>query len=164
KAAPRPHLSGPQMRGRDPDFVADGFDTGYHYSPDAARMGERLPERIVVFCLPGIGDTLMFTPALAVLRRALPAAHVTAVAMFPGTAQALETNPDVDEVRTVELFGAGFAHRLRQVRTLRGGRFDLGVLPFPTNRLGYNLLNRAVARRWRAAHRYGTQSWQNLWF
>ena len=127
-------------------------------------MGARLPARIVVFCLPGIGDALMFTPALGVLRRALPAAHITAVTMFRGTAQVLETNPDVDEVRVVDLFAAGLGRRLREVWALRGGRFDLALLPFPTNRLGYNLLNRAVGRQWRAGHRYGVQSWRNLWF
>ena len=127
-------------------------------------MARCLPRRIVVFCLPGIGDATLFTPALASLRRAFPAAHVVIVTMFRGTADILETNPDVDEVRCFDFFHAGTWQVARYVWALRREGFDLSILPFPANRLGYNLVNRVVGRRWRAGHRYRRQSWRNFWF
>jgi heptosyltransferase-2 len=118
----------------------------------------------VIFCLPGIGDAILFTPALAMLRRGLPDAHITAVTMFKGTADILETNPDLDEVRQFDFFNAGKLPGLRYVLDLRREHYDLSFMPFPSNRLEYNLVNRLVGRRWSAAHRYQHQSWQNLWF
>ncbi len=127
-------------------------------------MQQRLPKKIVVFCLPGIGDAILFTPALALLRRALPAAWITVVTMFRGTADILETNPDVDEVRCFDFFRATKWQGLRYVWDLRREGFDISIMPFPSNRLEYNVVNWLVGHRWRAAHRYQHQSGQNLWF
>jgi heptosyltransferase II len=127
-------------------------------------VNSELPKRVVVFCLPGIGDAILFTPALAMLRRGLPKAHITVVTMFKGTADILETNPDLNEVRQFDFFNAGKSKGLQYVLGLRRENFDLSIMPFPSNRLEYNLVNRLVGRRWSAAHRYQNQSWQNLWF
>jgi len=122
------------------------------------------PQRILVFCLPGIGDAVQFTPALALLRRLLPAAHITAVTMFRGTADVLETNPDLNEVRHFDFFHAKLPAALRYTWALQREGFDLAIMTFPANRLGYNLVNFLAARRWRAAHRYRHQTWRNAWF
>lgn len=127
-------------------------------------MKPPLPRKVIVFCLPGIGDAILFTPALAALRRALPEAQITVITMFRGTADILFTNPDVNEVRQFDFFNAGRWAGLRYVWKLRQEGFDLSLMPFPSNRLEYNLVNRLVGRRWRAAHRYRYQSWVNLWF
>jgi heptosyltransferase-2 len=127
-------------------------------------MDNQQPKRIIIFCLPGIGDAILFTPALGLLRRALPNARITAVTMFQGTADILVTNPDLDEVRHFDFYNAGKLKGLRYVQGLRRERFDLSIMPFPSNRLEYNLVNWLVGRRWSAAHRYQHQSWQNLWF
>lgn len=124
----------------------------------------QLPQRVIVFCLPGIGDAILFTPALALLRRALPQARITVLTMFRGTADILSTNPDIDQVRHFDFFNAGRRDGLRFVLGLRREKFDLSIMPFPSNRLEYNLVNWLVGRRWRAAHRYRHQSWRNLWF
>ena len=127
-------------------------------------MTYQLPQRIIVFCLPGIGDAILFTPALSLLRCALPAAHITAVTMFRGTNDILTTNPDLDEVRHFDFFKAPRLQVLHYVWALRRERFDLSIMTFPSNRLEYNLVNWLVGRRWSAAHRYRHQSWRNLWF
>src|SRR5262249_41184847 len=127
-------------------------------------MPGRLPRRIVIFCLPGIGDAMLFTPALALLRRAFPDAHITVVTMFRGTADILETNPALEEVRCFDFFNANTWQGLRYVRGLRREHFDLSVMPFPANRLEYNVVNAFAGRRWRAGHRYQHQTWRNLWF
>lgn len=125
-------------------------------------MAPRLPHRIAVFVLSGIGDAVLFTPALARLRRAFPDAHITAVTMFTGAADVLGTNTDVDEVRCLAFLDAGPGQAMRWTRELRREGFDLAILGFPANRPGYNLVNAAVGRRWRAGHRYRRQRWRNL--
>ncbi len=125
-------------------------------------MEQRIPSRIVIFCLPGIGDAILFTPSLALLRRAFPSAHIAAVTMFRGTADILATNPDLNEVRQYDFFHAKRLDGIRYVLGLRREGFDLSIMPFPSNRLDYNVVNRIVGRHWRAAHRYQHQSRQNL--
>jgi heptosyltransferase-2 len=128
------------------------------------RNNHRDVQRIIVFCLPGIGDTVLFTPSLSLLRQMFPQAHITAVTMFRGTEHILSTNPDLNEVRHFDFFNAPAWESLRYLWRLRCEKYDLSIMSFPSNRLEYNIANRFVGRRWRAAHRYHRQSWRNLWF
>ena len=82
-------------------------------------MPDGLPRRIIVFCLPGIGDAILFTPALALLRRAFPQTHITALTMFRGSADVLQANLHLDEVRSFDFFNAGVVSSLRYVWRLR---------------------------------------------
>ncbi|MDW8343474.1 MAG: glycosyltransferase family 9 protein [Verrucomicrobiae bacterium] len=127
-------------------------------------MDFALPQRIVVFCLPGIGDAVLFTPALRMLRRAFPNARILAVTMFRGTYDILLTNPHVDEVRHFDFFHARLLEGLRYVWGLRREGFDLSIMPFPSNRREYNVVNWLVGRRWRAGHRYRHHNRRNLYF
>ena len=52
--------------------------------------------KILVLCLPGLGDTLMFTPALSLLRKQFPDAIITALVMYRSSYDLLETNPNLD--------------------------------------------------------------------
>ncbi|MCK4597418.1 hypothetical protein KAU04_05235, partial [bacterium] len=54
--------------------------------------------KILVMCLPGIGDTLLFTPALRFLREHFPQAQIWVLVMFKGSKEVLERNPLVDRV------------------------------------------------------------------
>ena len=120
--------------------------------------------RIIVFCLPGIGDAILFTPALALLRRLFPTAHIAVMTMFRGTADILATNPDLDEVHHFDFFNAPKLESIRRLWQLRRADYDLSIMAFPSNRLEYNWVNWFVGRRWAAAHRYAHQSWRNCWF
>lgn len=127
-------------------------------------MPSSVLRRIVVFCLPGIGDAILFTPALTLLRRAYPSAHISVITMFHGTAEILATNPDLDEVHHFDFFNSSALASIRYLLRLRRDRYDLSIMCFPSNRFEYNLVNRFVGCRWRAAHRYHRQSWRNAWF
>lgn len=130
----------------------------------AAPMGSNTPRKIILFLLPGIGDAVLFTPALRLLRRAFPEARLVAVTMFRGTQDILATNPDLDEVRQFDFFHASLPAGLRYVWGLRREGFDLSIMPFPSNRREYNVVNWLVGRRWRAAHRYQHHNRRNLYF
>lgn len=127
-------------------------------------MQPSLPRRIIVFCLPGIGDAIMFTPALTLLRRAYPSAHIAVTTMFHGTAEILQGNPDLNEVHHFDFFNSPKLKSLRYLLQLRRDNYDLSIMCFPSNRFEYNCANRFVTRRWSAAHRYNRQSWRNGWF
>jgi ADP-heptose:LPS heptosyltransferase len=84
------------------------------------------PARILVGLVSPIGDTLLATPALAALRRALPEAEIAAL-VAPSNAGILVGNPDVDRLIYAPAKGTTPEWRryLAALRTLRRERFDL---------------------------------------
>ena len=53
---------------------------------------------------------------------------------------------------------------IRYILGLRREGFDLSIMPFPSNRREYNIVNRIVGRRWRAGHRYQHHNRRNFFF
>jgi len=86
--------------------------------------------KIVLKCVNWVGDTILTTPTIRVIRRRFPAARITAIAR-PGVAALLRTNPDIDEVWQEDRRG-GWGSALQLARRLRAERFDLGVA-FPNS-------------------------------
>jgi ADP-heptose:LPS heptosyltransferase len=58
----------------------------------------KAPDRVLIFLLSGLGDTLMFSPALRHLRLAWPRTRMVALTMRPAEYDVLHTNRDLDEV------------------------------------------------------------------
>jgi ADP-heptose:LPS heptosyltransferase len=97
-----------------------------------------LPQRVRVLItqFDKLGDVLCSTAAIALLREAMPEAHI-AVAVQPYSRDILANNPDVDEVLVLPVpwssarFASGMRARIAAVRqaarTLRAGAFDLGL-------------------------------------
>jgi lipopolysaccharide heptosyltransferase II len=83
---------------------------------------------VLVGLLCPIGDTLFATPALAVLRRRFPRAHIDAL-VYRSNRGMLEGNPDIDDYVLYDPTQAShglarFAHSVRQVRH---ARYDLMI-------------------------------------
>jgi heptosyltransferase-3 len=76
---------------------------------------------ILVIKLRYLGDVLLATPVLRILRETFPGARVS-MAVNAGTEDILKRNPDLDEVITVKRDGIGAW--LTFLRGLRGRRFD----------------------------------------
>lgn len=76
---------------------ADPVEQGDADRNRAAAGAEFSPARIAVILLRQIGDVLLVTPTLAVLRKRFPQAVIVAV-VNDFTGPMLENNPDVDEV------------------------------------------------------------------
>jgi len=122
------------------------------------------PGRVLIFLLSGIGDTLMFTPALRLLRQAWPQSRLVALTMRESERDLLALNPNLDEVRFAPLLKQSWTANLRDALKLRGEHFDLSILPCPTNRIHYNVLAFLAGASQRAAFRYLKESRRNLDF
>src|SRR5262249_40536734 len=85
-------------------------------------------QRILVFLLLPIGDTLFATPTIRALRRRYPQARIDAL-VYPTNAGILEGNPDLDRVFVypTRQTWRGVASYLRLLAELNGRRYDLGV-------------------------------------
>ena len=110
--------------------------------------------RILVLCLPGIGDTLLFTPALRLLRQHFPGARIWVLVMFRGSLQVLEKNPHVDRVILWQFLREGLVRSLKFLWTLRRERFDISIMAYPANRIEYSLVHFIIGARQRYGHRY----------
>jgi heptosyltransferase-2 len=119
---------------------------------------------ILVFSLPGIGDTLNTIPVLGVLRKTYTKAKITTVVMFKSSYDILENNPYVDELIYWPFVKKGAWESLKFMMSLRKRRFDIAIMSYPANRMEYNLLSLLSGARLRIAHRYNHRTWQSLFF
>ncbi|UCE19134.1 MAG: glycosyltransferase family 9 protein [Gemmatimonadota bacterium] len=114
--------------------------------------------KILVLCLPGLGDTLMFTPALKVLRDHFPDAQIKALVMYKSSFDVLDGNPNLDEVILWEFLKEGSVKSLKFMVRLRKERFDMSIIAFPANRLQYNMVSFLAGAKLRLGHRYKHQN------
>jgi ADP-heptose:LPS heptosyltransferase len=107
-----------------------------------------------VICLPGIGDALMATPMIRVLKARFPDVTVDAACMFGGVAEVFRRNPDIAEVHDLPLYGGRPLAGLRAAAALRRQRYALSILAYPAYRREYHAVHRLIGARERIAHRF----------
>jgi heptosyltransferase-2 len=119
--------------------------------------------KILILALSGIGDALMFTPVLRLLRDSMPEAQIDALVMFKGTKDIYERNPDINNVLYFNFLKEGAFSSLRLVLSLRN-KYDISFNVYPSNRKEYNIINYLIGAKKRAAAKYLRKDFQNLGF
>ena len=119
-------------------------------------------EKILLLALPGIGDALLATPMIELLRRDRPDAEIHAVVMFAATREMFEHDPSIDKVYYYDFIGGRKAGALKMISDLRKMRFDLSINIYPQNRREYNLIAYLIGARRRIGVRYRRRDHQNL--
>lgn len=109
---------------------------------------------ILVLCMPGIGDSLFAVPALRAFKRVFPRARLDVLTMFRGAAELLACYPEVDNVVHWDFVRETRLRSLRFALDLRRRRYDVCMLPYPANRLEYNVISVLTGARVRMGHRY----------
>ncbi len=94
--------------------------------------------KIAITPLYGIGDTLLFTPAVRALKEEHPDYNITAFTFFKTTRDILENNPYIDEIVYYPMLTAGKLKTLAFMRRYML-RFDVVINFYPSNRRDYNL-------------------------
>ena len=117
--------------------------------------------KILVLALSGIGDALMFTPALKLLRQSLPSAQIDALVMFNGTKEIYETNPNFNKVIHFDFLKEGAANSLKFVLGLRN-KYDATINVYPSNRKEYNFINFLLGAKKRVGVEYLRMNSSNL--
>ena len=117
--------------------------------------------KILILALSGIGDALMFTPALKLLRQSLPSAQIDALVMFKGTKEIYQTNPDLTSVIHFNFLKEGAINSLKFVLSLRK-KYDATINVYPSNRKEYNTINFLIGAKQRAGVEYLRMNAQNL--
>jgi lipopolysaccharide heptosyltransferase II len=109
--------------------------------------------RILILALSGIGDALMFTPALNILKRSFPEHHFDVLTMFKGIADILSSNRDVSQVIYHDFLTSSIFKTLQLLMSLRG-TYSHTITAFPANRFHYAIVARLIGSRFRIGHRY----------
>ncbi|HEX9253050.1 MAG TPA: glycosyltransferase family 9 protein [Ignavibacteriaceae bacterium] len=109
--------------------------------------------KILILALSGIGDALMFTPALKLLRESLPSAQIYALVMYKGTKEIYETNPNFNKVIYFDFLKEGALNSLKFVLSLRK-KYDATINVYPSNRKEYNFINFLLGAKKRVGVEY----------
>ncbi len=115
----------------------------------------------LILALSGIGDALMFTPALRLLRKARPNAQIDVLVMFRGVKDLCESNPDIDKVIYFDFMKEGIINSLRFILSLRG-KYNTTISVYPSNRKEYNIINYLLGAEKRVGVEYLRRNKTNL--
>lgn len=117
--------------------------------------------KILILALSGIGDALMFIPALKLLRQSLPSAQIDALTMYQGTKEIYETNPYFNKVIHFDFLKEGVLNSLKFVIGLRK-KYDATINVYPSNRKEYNFINFLLGAKKRVGVEYLRMNISNL--
>ena len=117
--------------------------------------------KILILALSGIGDALMFIPALKLLRQSLPSAQIDALTMYQGTKEIYETNPYFNKVIHSDFLKEGVLNSLKFVIGLRN-KYDATINVYPSNRKEYNFINFLLGAKKRVGVEYLRMNSSNL--
>lgn len=119
--------------------------------------------KILVIALSGIGDALMFTPALRLLRKSLPEAEIDALVMYRGAQEIYSSNPNLNKVIHFNFLEEGAFKSLKFLLHLRK-KYDASINVYPSNRKEYNLISFLIGAKKRGGVVYLRKNKSNLGF
>jgi len=119
--------------------------------------------KILVLALSGIGDALMFTPALKLLKKNLPDAEIDALVMYKGAQEILASNKNLNSVVHFNFVEEGLLKSLKFLFKLRK-KYDASINVYPANRKEYNFINYLIGAKQRAGAVYLRKDKVNLGF
>lgn len=109
--------------------------------------------KILVIALSGIGDALMFTPALRTLRKNLPNAEIDALVMYKGAEEILSSNKNLNKVIHFNFPEEGIFKSLKFLAELRK-KYDASINVYPSNRKEYNIISYIIGAKERGGAVY----------
>lgn len=118
--------------------------------------------KILISALSGIGDALMFTPAISLIKKHFPEVSLDAVVMFKGVKDLYERLPELDKVYYLDFMNESKFKSLKFVLGLRANKYDASINVYPSNRKEYNLISLLIGAKKRAAAKYLRQDFSNL--
>ena len=109
--------------------------------------------KVLVIALSGIGDALMFTPALAKLREDKPDAIIDALVMFRGVEEFYSSLPGINKVHFIDfLKGNPLISFFTLLKFFK--RYDATINVYPSNRKEYNIISFLIGAKKRIGAEY----------
>lgn len=118
---------------------------------------------ILVITLSGIGDALMFTPALEKLKTEFPDSNIDALVMFKGVKDIFEKLPQISNIYQIDFLKNPKLQSLKFILGIRK-KYDVSINVYPSNRKEYNLINWLIGAKKRLAAEYFRMDFANFGF
>ena len=119
--------------------------------------------KILVIALSGIGDALMFTPALKLMKKNLPEAEIDTLVMYRGAKEIYDSNPNLSRVIHFNFAEEGAFKSLKFLLRLRK-KYDASINVYPSNRKEYNIISFMIGSQKRAGVVYLRKDKSNFGF
>jgi heptosyltransferase-2 len=119
--------------------------------------------KILVIALSGIGDALMFTPAIELLKKHFPTAEIDALVMIKGSEEIYSLNHNLNNIIYFDFVKEGFVNSLKFAQRLRN-TYDASINVYPSNRKEYNIINFLIGAKKRVGVKYLRKNFSNLAF
>lgn len=119
--------------------------------------------RILILALSGIGDALMFTPSISMLRQYYPDAEIEALVMFKGVKDIYERDNNLNKIIYFDFMKEGALKSLKFLHNLRG-RYDISFNVYPANRSEYNIIQFIIGAAKRGGVKYLRKDFRNFGF
>lgn len=117
--------------------------------------------RILINALSGIGDAIMFSPALALLKKHLPGSTIDMAVMFKPVEELFRDNPHINNIYFIDFLKQSKFKSLKQTFALRKNNYDASLNVYPSNRMEYNLIQYLEGAKIKVATKYNNYSKSN---
>lgn len=117
--------------------------------------------KVLVLALSGIGDALMFSPALKYLKSSLPNSQIDMLVMFKGAEALYKNNPNISNLIYFDFLKEGPLKSLKFVLSLRK-KYNVTINVYPSNRREYNIISSLLGAKVKLAVKYKRMNFQNL--
>lgn len=135
------------------------------YSMSIAIVPKEHIQKVLIIGSIGIGNLILFSPALRRLRELLPHCHITLLVLKESFRDLYTADLNVNEL--IALTDDHYKYLLKKlqlIRDLRKQRYDLTIVTFPANRIEYNLLAYCTGAKYRIAHAYPFKGFRTMSF
>lgn len=119
--------------------------------------------KILVIALSGIGDALMFTPALKKIQEDFPSAQIDILAMYKGVKDIFESLKGINNILFHDFLNEPKLKSLFFVLRLRN-KYEISINVYPSNRKEYNIISSLIGAKKRGAVSYLRKNSSNLGF
>jgi heptosyltransferase-2 len=120
--------------------------------------------RILINALSGIGDALMFSPALALLKKHSPESTIDIAVMFKPVEDLFKNNPHVNNIYFIDFLKQSRIKSLKQTLALKKNNYDASINVYPSNRREYNIVQYLEGAKVKIGTKYNNYSRSNLDF
>jgi heptosyltransferase-2 len=107
--------------------------------------------KILIIALSGIGDALMFTPALNLLKKNLPDAEIDALVMYRGAEEIFHSSRNFNKVIYFNFLEEGLFNSLKFLFKLRK-KYNASINVYPSNRKEYNIISYIIGAKKRVVN------------
>lgn len=120
-------------------------------------------DRIIILCLSAIGNTILFTPTLRVLRKKFPKSRIDMLVRESSFAEVLKGSNFIDNIYVIKE-GKCIFDKVRLFLKLRKNKYNISINAFPSNRLGFNAAAFLAGAKTRITHSYNNSRLKTLSF